>query len=342
MTEPKSTAFDLRASFFDCGKIRLLIAIGTALLSVQFAPLKAQSGTSQGTKILSTPQWQTDAGTKRAFDFTSVRRNTSAPPNATGSNFPLGPGDVYVPNGGQFRAANYPLITYIEFAYKLTETQEPFLLSQLPKWAITDRFDIQGRAQGNPTKDQMRLMMQSLLADKFRLAVHYETRHVPVLALVMDQPGKLGPLLQKHPDDSPCTTNAQLPSPSPSSSPQFRDTRFPAACGGILGMTPSAPGRFRSGARNISMELFAASFPVTTETDRPVVDRTGLTGKFDYALEFTPQLRPSSPPGEASRRDLTGPTLFEALREQLGLKLEPQMGDIESLIIDYVQEPSAN
>ena len=64
------------------------------------------------------------------------------------------------------------------------------MLSQLPKWAITDRFDIQGRAQGNPTKDQMRLMMQSLLADRFRLAVHYETRQVPVFALIVDQPGK--------------------------------------------------------------------------------------------------------------------------------------------------------
>ena len=339
MTEPKSSHFNLRASSLD-KKLHLLFVIGTALLSSQLVPLKAQS--SNGRAAPATPQWEIDAGTKRAFDAASVRRNTSAPPKARGSNFPLGPGDVYVPNAGQFRAGNYTLLEYLEFAYKLAERQEPFLLSELPKWAITDRFDIQGRAQGNPTKDQMRLMIQSLLADKFRLAVHYEVRHVPVLALVMDQPGRLGPLLLKHPDDSPCTTNAQVPSPSPSSSPQFRDTRFPAACGGILGMTPSVPGRFRSGARNISMDLFAASFPVTNETDKPVVDRTGLSGKFDYALEFTPELQSSSPPSEASRRDLTGPTLFEALKEQLGLKLEPQMDDIEFLVVDYVQELPAN
>jgi bla regulator protein blaR1 len=288
------------------------------------------------------PDWQDAAGGKMAFTTVLIKRDTKAPPGARNSNFPLGPGEVYVPNPGVFRALNFTLIEYIEFAYKLTETQEPFLLAQLPKWATTDHFDIQARAQENPTKDQMRLMVQSLLADKFRLAVHYETRRVPVLALVLDQPGRLGPLLQKHPDDLPCTTNPQLPSPSPGSSPQFRDTRFPAACGGILGMAPSVPGRFRSGARNIPMELFAASFPVTNETDRPVVDRTGLTGKFDYALEYTPQLQPSSPSGEASRRDLTGPTLLEALKEQLGLKLESQTGDVDVLVIDYVEEPPAN
>ena len=288
------------------------------------------------------PDWQVAAGGKMAFDTVLIKRDTKAPPNARNSNFPLGPGDVYVPNPGLFRALNFTLIECIEFAYKLTEAQEPFLLSQLPKWATTSHFDIQARAQGNPTKDQMRLMVQSLLADKFRLAVHHETRRVPVLALVLDQPGKLGPLLQKHPDDLPCTTNPQLPSPSPASSPQFRDTRFPAACGGIVNMTPSAPGRFRTGARNIPMELFAASFPVGIDVDRPVVDRTGLTGTFDYALEFTPTLNASTPPSVASRRDLTAPTFIQALREQLGLKLESQMGDIDILVIDYVEEPSVN
>jgi uncharacterized protein (TIGR03435 family) len=288
------------------------------------------------------PDWQAAAGGKMAFDTVLFSRDTKAPPNARNSNFPLGPGDVYVPNGGQFRALNFTLTELIEFAYKLTESQEPFLFSQLPKWATTDRFDIQGRAQGNPTKDQMRLMVQFLLADKLKLAAHYETRRVPVFAMVLDQPGKLGPLLQKHPDDSPCTTNPQIPSPSPSSSPQFRDTRFPDACGGIVNMTPSAPGRYRTGARNISMELFAASFPMGIDVDKPVIDRTGLTGKYDYALEFTATLTGSTPPSVASRRDLTAPTFLQALKEQLGLKLEPQTGDVTVLAITYVEEPPAN
>ena len=76
--------------------------------------------------------------------------------------------------------------------------------------------------------------------------------------------------------------------------------------------------------------------------DRQVLDKTGLTGTFDFAIEFTPQIDASSPPGAVSHRDLTGPTSMEALKEQLGLRLEPQTGPMEVLVVDYVEEPSAN
>src|ERR1700680_416670 len=202
------------------------------------------------------PDWQTAAGGKMAFDAASVTRNTTTqPPYEVSSNFPLGPGDVYFPNGGRFSATNFPLVVYIKFAYKITDNQEQFLLSQLPNWVITTGFDIQATAQGNPTKDQMRLMMQSLLADRFKLTVHYETRQVPVFALLVDLPGKLGPLLQRHADDSPCPTTPR--SPAPTAPTQTIDRRFPAPCGGILGMTPLAPGRLRAGARNVPIELIA-------------------------------------------------------------------------------------
>jgi uncharacterized protein (TIGR03435 family) len=246
----------------------ILLALTSALCMVQLA---AQSSNPP------TPYWETVAGGKMAFDVVTVRQNTTAPPNAVGSNFPLGPGDVYVPNGGSFRATNFPPLTYIAFAYKITDNQEQSLLSQLPNWALTDRFDIQGTAHGSPNKDQMRLMMQAVLADQFRLAVHYETRQVPILALVLDQPGKLGPLLQRHADDSPCATTPAVPSPAPTAPPQLLDTRFPATCGGILRMPPSAAGRVRSGARNVSMELIASSIGQGGDIDRPVLDKTGLT-----------------------------------------------------------------
>jgi uncharacterized protein (TIGR03435 family) len=188
----------------------------------------------------------------------------------------------------------------------------------------------------------MRLMMQSVLADRFRLAVHYESRQVPVYALIVDQPGKLGPLLQKHADDSPCPTTPVVPSPAPGAPPQLRDARFPAPCGGILGMAPSAPGRARTGARNVPMALIASSIAEGDGVDRPVVDRTGLTGTFDFAVEFTPQIDASWSQEAVAHRDLTGPTFIEAVNEQLGLKLEPQTGAIEFLVVDYVEEPSAN
>src|SRR5260370_19135171 len=248
------------------------------------------------------PDWQKAAGGKMAFDTVSIRQNTTTPARGWNSNFPLGPGDVYFPNGGVFRAANLTLARYIVFAYKITPSMEQLVLSQLPKWATTDRYDIQAKAEANPTKHQMRLMMQALLADKFTLVVHYETRQVPVLVLVMDQPGKLGPLLQQHPDDAPCPPTPMVPNPAPTASPEPEkvDTRFPITCGGILDMVPSAPGRVRAGARNVSMELIASSLMGGPNVpNRPILEKTGLNRQVDAALRiFAEGERCSPSPGK--------------------------------------------
>src|SRR5579863_1320465 len=100
------------------------------------------------------------AGKRLEFDVASVKLNRSNGPSR--SLFPLGPGDVYVPNGGFFNATGYNLFSYILFAYKMKGNDTQFLVPQLPEWAFNDRFDIQARAAGNPSKDDMRLMMQSL------------------------------------------------------------------------------------------------------------------------------------------------------------------------------------
>jgi uncharacterized protein (TIGR03435 family) len=272
------------------------------------------------------------------FDSATIRPDTTRPPGATNSIFPLGPGDVYVPTRGLFQATNYPLLTYIVFAYKLNPNQEQPLASQVPQWVASDRFDIQARVEGNPTKDQMRLMMQALLAERFRLQVHYETRQLPVFALLLDQPEKLGPLLQRNPDGSPCPTTPVVPSPAPTAPPQAIDNRFPATCGGIVHMPPSAPGRERGGARNVPMELIAGSFVgAVNGMDRPILDKTGLTGSYDFALEFAPQ---SQSPD--FRPDPTAPTFTQALKDQLGLKLETETGPIQILVVDYVEHPSPN
>jgi uncharacterized protein (TIGR03435 family) len=305
--------------------------LALALISVNAASAAAQSSK------LPTPDWQIAAGGNMTFDTASVRQNTTAPPNFRSSNFPLGPGDVYIPNGGRFSAVNFPLINYIFFAYKVTDNQVEFVLSQLPKWATTDRFDIQAHVEGNPTKDQMRLMIRALLADRFRLAAHHEIRQLPVYALLVDQPGRLGPLLQKHTDDAPCPITPFIPSPVPNAPPQKTlDSRFPFTCGGIVDMTPSAPGRLRAGARNVTMQLIADSLTGgVSGLDRSVWDRTDLIGKFDFAIEFTPQ-GAAAPPN--FRPDPTGPTFVEALKEQLGLKLEDQTGPVDVLVIDYVEQ----
>ncbi len=143
----------------------------------------------------------------QTFDVVSVKQNNSDTPST--ANFPLGPGDVYVTNGGYFTASGFPLATYIYFAYKIMGNDMQAVAQQLPGWVLSDRFDIQARTDGDPAKDkkdQMRLMMRALLADRFKLVSHYETRQVSVFGLGPAKAGKIGPTLQAHPSDAACTT----------------------------------------------------------------------------------------------------------------------------------------
>jgi hypothetical protein len=158
-----------------------------ATLALLFFGLSAASAQSPPV-----PKWQIAAGGKMAFDVASVKQNTAGQPERN-SNISFGASDVFTPTGGLLSASNIPLIQYIIFAYKITADGAQAVTSQLPKWASTDRYDIQARAaESNPTKDQMRLMMQSLLSDRFKLAIHYETRQLPVFALVLDKAGENG------------------------------------------------------------------------------------------------------------------------------------------------------
>jgi uncharacterized protein (TIGR03435 family) len=238
-----------------------------------------------------------------AFEVASIRPDRSDIP--AHSNFPLNVGDMYTPDGGRFSAVNFPLVTYIFFAYSLAGNQARFLIPQLPAWVLQDRYDIEARAEGNRTKDEMRLMTRSLLADRFKFAFHTETREVPVLALVVAKPGKTGPQLTPHPADAPCQTNVPPPSALSASG-------LPPICNSILGLPPSVPGRSRLGGRNVTIALMADMFSQRVEPGRPIIDATGLQGKFDFLIEFVPQAK--------AELDPNGPQFEQALRDQLGSK----------------------
>jgi bla regulator protein blaR1 len=242
--------------------------------------------------------WEKTAGGKMAFEVASVKENKSgvSASNMPASNVPLDAQNLYGPTGGLFSAANFPLLEYMRFAYKMTPEQDPALMSQVP-WANTNRWDIEGRASGNPTKDQMRLMLQALLADRFKLKLHFETRQLPVFALVLNKPGEFGPQLRAHVDEPPCSAAA-----AGSSYPQ-RGIQvtvaggFPESCGELLPLHPSAAGELRIGARDVPMAILAMLFSSPlTGVDRPVVDSTELKGNFDLIIEFMPQRngRPAS------------------------------------------------
>jgi len=275
---------------------------------------------------------------KTEFDVASVKQNKSDSPS--NSNFPLGPGAVYAPNGGLFSATGFPLMTYIAFAYKLMGNDFQSLLAQLPSWATTDRYDIQARVEGNPGKDDMRLMMRSLLAERFKLTMHTEPREVPAFALLLLKPDKLGPQLQRHSSDEPCPTEAPPAGAPPPN--QALANGLPGLCGGIFGMPASVPGRQRGAARNVSMGLISSTLTGAGNLGRPVVDRTGLTGTFDFSLEWTPELSGPLPQGVDAAPDPSGPSFVDALREQLGLKLESTKSQVDVFIVDHVERPSEN
>jgi uncharacterized protein (TIGR03435 family) len=283
------------------------------------------------------PDWQIAAGGKMAFEVASVKLDPGPfrPPN-----FPLDPGEAYRPVGGRFNA-DFPVFTYITFAYKLSlaQDQRQAMIAHLPDWVAADRFAVEARAEGNPTKDQMRLMMQSLLADRFKLKAHFETQVVPAMALVLVKPGKTGPKLRPHSEGVPCeatpATNGPMPRPTP-------DGPFPPVCDTYM-MMVNPNNIARAGSRNTTMALLADALPGIGGLNRPVVDQTGVGGRLDFTLEFWQEVRRTATPNsDAPPPDPQGPSFLDALREQLGVKLESTKAPLRVMVIDHIERPSEN
>ena len=311
--------------------------LAVAIWMSAFAPiLLARDSTAQAPA----PS-HSQTGEKLSFDVASVRQNKSGPaPNgdAPGSNVPLGPGNVYSPTGGLVSIRNYTLLSYIAFAYKMTDGELEAFRRMAPDWVINDRFNIQARTEkSDVTKDQLRLMMRSLLAERFHLAVHDETRQISVYGLQMVRPGTMGPKLHSHPADSLCPTT--LPAKATASTPAPPETvagGFPTTCGGIVLLPASGPHRYNIGGRSISMSLLANSLTGWGSLGRPVIDQTGLRGTYDFTLEFTPEPPLGSPAPSQTPADFDGPTFREALKEQLGLRLESQKGEVQVIVLDHI------
>lgn len=256
-----------------------------------------------------------------AFDVASVRVNRSDAP-AT-SRFALGPGDAYAP-GTLFAATNEPLMVYLQFAFKLRE-HDP-RLAKAPEWLSDERFDIEARAPGNPTKDSMRAMMRSLLAERFRLRIHTERRTQPVFDLILARSGQTGPQLLRHASGGSCAPESSLQIPV-------------MPCDSIGPIPARVAGRGRIVANGVTTARIA-DFLMNpfSGIDRPVLDRTGLSGAFDMSVEWS--LAPdSAQPPDPQVEDM-GPTFLEALREQLGLKLKSARGPVDVTVIDHVERPA--
>ena len=164
---------------------RSMKALTTLLLtSTLFIAAALFCATRASSQDVRAPASEKTAGSRISFDVASVKQNKSDGDRR--SNVPLTSDSTYYPTGGVF-SADDSLLGYILFAYKVevNESHEG-LLRSLPSWVWRDRYDIEAKSENhNPTKDQMRLMMQSLLEDRFKLAVHRETRDVPAFALTL-------------------------------------------------------------------------------------------------------------------------------------------------------------
>jgi bla regulator protein blaR1 len=266
------------------------------------------------------------------FEVASIRPakpGTFFPPT-----FPLSPDDSYVAQGGYFRA-DFPLMNYITFAYKLWLTREEreALLRGLPDWVATESWVIEAKAEGNPTKDDVRAMMRTLLGERFGLHVHFATETMPVFVMTLEKPGVLGPKLLPHDQGPPC--------PAPGTT--FHGTRtgddsvFPPVCDSV--MMVARQKMLLNGERHATMEVLADALAEDGELGRPVVDRTGLTGRFDWSIEWTPATSGGAVDDDS---DPNAATFWEALKDQLGLKLKAGKSPVRTLVIDHVELPSAN
>ncbi|HUB52346.1 MAG TPA: TIGR03435 family protein [Terracidiphilus sp.] len=238
-----------------------------------------------------------------AFDVVSIKPHPPSP----------GPSEGYgwgtAPKG--FSATGIKTSMLIVFAYDL-HTPDEILNS--PAWARTDGFDVKAKSD-EPTAavlqkmsdaeaDRMlKQMLRPVLADRFQLRIHHETRQLPVYNLVV---AKSGPKMKAS-----------------------------AATDGSTGSSMS--NGYISGQ---GVPVAALAFNLSNEVGRQVIDKTGLTGNYDFELKWTPDEMQAAP--ESSDDDDSGASVFAAIQEQLGLKLESAKGPVDVLVIDHIERPSEN
>jgi len=264
---------------------------------------------------------QSDTAQHLAFEVTSVRLNKSSDFRNWGFDF--------LP-GGRFKATNLPLDWVIAEAYHVPPWS--VRISGGPAWIGSERYDIEATAapgaipQGLSVKareDKMRLMLRTLLADRFKLAMRQESKELPVYVVVV---AKNGPKLQRakiEEKDCPVGSTSEL--------------RCHVINGGM--------GR---GLHGKAVEIPDILSFVENWSDRPMVDKTGLTGLFEVETDGWAPMRPRvRPPGEEptaedkAMADPIRPTLF-TIFERLGLKMESQKGPVDVFVIDHVERPSEN
>jgi uncharacterized protein (TIGR03435 family) len=272
----------------------------------------------------------TTTSTPPAFAVTSVKPNVDGGPLLFGVQ------------GRRFVATNVTVMLLVQRAYSTAwRGLLPVQIVGAPRWIDVDRFDIEAQLPegGSIEPSQVMLMLRTLLADRFSLVTHRDTRTMPVFTLVVTgHRGSLKPSADQTPPTR-LSTNQEAKSSTPD-----------VPLRGVIRIVPAAadagPGLIASGrAIAVSSTSSASDQPTIANllqsyAGRPVMDKTGLKGLFDFRLQFVPDTLSASPDAAAPNAD--GTSLFTAVQEQFGLKLESARDAADVLVVDRLEKPSSN
>ncbi|HTB15055.1 MAG TPA: TIGR03435 family protein [Bryobacteraceae bacterium] len=244
------------------------------------------------------------------FEVASMKPNESGRP---------GFGISVLPGGG-LRAANIHLKRLIAVAYAVTDYQ----IAGNVSWLESQRYDLDAKSPGPAALPQLRLMLQSLLEDRFKLKIHHEQREMAVFSLSMAKSGAMGPGLMEA-TEGDCSAAVSPQAPLPNGTP--------------CGVANIGRGWIRTNRARISQ----VADRLSSLLGRTVVDHTGLTGLYNITLTWAPDPDLEGPsPGGQSSPDVSNASLFTAIRTQLGLKLESAKEPVDIVVIDSAEKASAN
>ncbi len=288
-----------------------------------------------------------------SFDVASVK--AAAPPTPDGRGMIRMAGPSGGPDTKDPGRIHYPYMTLKNLIMDAYDVKN-FQVSG-PAWLDTERFDITATMPPDTTKEQFRMMLQNLLAERFKMAVHRETKDLPMYSLVV---ARSGPKIKESAQVAPPKDGDDSRPPLPER-PKIGPDGFPELPGlvghpGIFGIM--MPGRARMIAQQQTM--FDLAERLTRQLNRPVKDETGLTGKYDFTVTYAPEMMngpmgpmPAPPPPPAGGAGPAGstavqaeeplPNIYAALQAQLGLKLEPKKAPLDLIVVDHAEKtPTEN
>ena len=234
---------------------------------------------------------------------------------------------IRIEPGGRVRVTGMTLKDLIVFAWGV----QPYEVMGGPNWIDSDRYDINAKPETPPERKELGLLVQSLLEERFQLKTHRETKDLSVFALVLaKKDGKTGPKLVESKDGTCEEFGPGHPPPPP------EPGKPPARGCGMMRMGLS---------QFLGYKITMASFveALSRMLGKRVLNKTGLDGNFDVSIEFSPdEIRLAQLPPDAPRPETTGPSIFTAIQEQLGLRLDSQKAPVETIVVDRAEKPGEN